>query len=44
VAYGPAVETADLAGLDDAEAARRATQRLREAITALERDAAEIGR
>jgi 1-acyl-sn-glycerol-3-phosphate acyltransferase len=37
VAYGPAVEMGDLAGLEDAEAAARATERLREAITALER-------
>ena len=37
VAYGPPVETADLAGLDPAEAAQVATDRLREAITDLER-------
>ena len=36
VAYGPPVETADLAGLDEGEAAQRATERLREAIEALE--------
>ncbi len=36
VAYGPPIETADLAGLDEAEAAETATDRLREAITALE--------
>jgi 1-acyl-sn-glycerol-3-phosphate acyltransferase len=36
VAYGTAVETADLAGLDEADAAQIATDRLREAITALE--------
>jgi 1-acyl-sn-glycerol-3-phosphate acyltransferase len=36
VAYGPPVETADLAGLDEADAAQRATDRLREAIEALE--------
>ncbi len=37
VAYGPPVETADLAGLGPAEAAQVATDRLREAITDLER-------
>ena len=36
VAYGPPVETIDLAELDAAEAAQVATDRLREAITALE--------
>ena len=36
VAYGPAIETTDLAGLDADEAAQLATDRLREAITALE--------
>ncbi len=36
VAYGPPIETADLAELDPAEAAQVATDRLREAITALE--------
>jgi 1-acyl-sn-glycerol-3-phosphate acyltransferase len=36
VAYGPPVETADLAGRDVAEAAQVATDRLREAIEALE--------
>jgi 1-acyl-sn-glycerol-3-phosphate acyltransferase len=37
VAYGAPIEIGDLAGLDDAEAAQVATERLREAITALER-------
>jgi 1-acyl-sn-glycerol-3-phosphate acyltransferase len=37
VAYGRPIETSDLVGLDDADAAQRATDRLREAITALER-------
>ncbi len=37
VAYGPPVETADLAALDPTEAAQAATDRLREAITELER-------
>jgi len=36
VAYGPPVETIDLAELDAPEAAQVATDRLREAITALE--------
>jgi 1-acyl-sn-glycerol-3-phosphate acyltransferase len=36
VAYGPPVETIDLAELDAAEAAQVATDRLREAITGLE--------
>ena len=36
VAYGPAIEVADLAALDTAEAAQVATERLREAITGLE--------
>jgi 1-acyl-sn-glycerol-3-phosphate acyltransferase len=36
VAYGPPVETSDLAEIDRAEAAQIATDRLREAITALE--------
>jgi 1-acyl-sn-glycerol-3-phosphate acyltransferase len=36
VAYGPAIETADLAGLDAGEAAQVATDRLRDAITGLE--------
>jgi 1-acyl-sn-glycerol-3-phosphate acyltransferase len=36
VAYGPPIETADLRGLDVAEAAAIATERLREAIAALE--------
>jgi 1-acyl-sn-glycerol-3-phosphate acyltransferase len=36
VAYGPPIETTDLAGLDAAEAAQVATDRLREAITGLE--------
>jgi 1-acyl-sn-glycerol-3-phosphate acyltransferase len=36
VAYGPAIEVADLAGLDVADAAQVATDRMREAITALE--------
>ena len=42
VAYGTPVELADLAGLDDAEAAAIATERLREAITELELVAAEV--
>jgi 1-acyl-sn-glycerol-3-phosphate acyltransferase len=43
VAYGPPIETADLADLDDGQAAQLATDRLREAITALEqRAAAEV--
>jgi 1-acyl-sn-glycerol-3-phosphate acyltransferase len=37
VAYGPPVQTSDLAEIDRAEAAQIATDRLREAITALER-------
>ena len=37
VAYGPPIETADLAGLEIAEAAGVATDRLREVITTLER-------
>jgi len=36
VAYGPAIETTDLAELDADEAARLATDRLREAIEGLE--------
>jgi 1-acyl-sn-glycerol-3-phosphate acyltransferase len=36
VAYGPPVDVTDLTGLDPAEAARIATERLREAISALE--------
>jgi 1-acyl-sn-glycerol-3-phosphate acyltransferase len=36
VAYGPPVETADLAALDPVQAARVATERLREAIEELE--------
>ena len=36
VAYGPPIETSDLAGLDEAEAATVATERLREAVTRLE--------
>ncbi|MCZ7589105.1 MAG: 1-acyl-sn-glycerol-3-phosphate acyltransferase [Gaiella sp.] len=36
VAYGPPIETGDLTGLDPAEAAQVATDRLREAITGLE--------
>jgi len=36
VAYGPAIEVGDLDGLDVAEAAQSATDRLQEAITALE--------
>jgi len=36
VAYGPPVEIADLAGLDEVEAAEVATERLRAAITVLE--------
>ncbi len=37
VAYGPPIETGDLVGLEDAEAASVATERLREAIAELER-------
>jgi 1-acyl-sn-glycerol-3-phosphate acyltransferase len=37
VAYGPPVETSDLGALEEAEAAQVATDRLRKAITALER-------
>jgi 1-acyl-sn-glycerol-3-phosphate acyltransferase len=37
VAYGAPIDVGDLAGLDDAEAAQIATDRLRDAITALER-------
>jgi 1-acyl-sn-glycerol-3-phosphate acyltransferase len=37
VAYGAPIETSDLAGLDPADAAQVATDRLREAITELER-------
>jgi 1-acyl-sn-glycerol-3-phosphate acyltransferase len=37
VAYGPPVETGDLAAMDPARAAQVATDRLREAITTLER-------
>ena len=36
VAYGPPIETADLDGMDAGEAAQVATDRLREAISALE--------
>lgn len=36
VAYGPPIDTADLAALEPAEAAAQATDRLREAIEALE--------
>jgi len=36
VAYGPPIETADLVGMDAGEAAQVATDRLREAIAALE--------
>jgi 1-acyl-sn-glycerol-3-phosphate acyltransferase len=36
VAYGAPIATADLDGLDDGEAAQVATERLREAIAALE--------
>jgi len=36
VAYGPPIETADLVGMDEGEAAQVATDRLREAIAALE--------
>jgi 1-acyl-sn-glycerol-3-phosphate acyltransferase len=36
VAYGPPIETSDLGAMDDGEAAQVATDRLREAITALE--------
>jgi 1-acyl-sn-glycerol-3-phosphate acyltransferase len=37
VTYGPPIETSDLAGLDEAEAATVATERLRAAVTELER-------
>ena len=37
VAYGPPIETGDLEALEEAEAAQVATDRLREAITTLER-------
>jgi 1-acyl-sn-glycerol-3-phosphate acyltransferase len=40
VAYGPPVETGDLAGLEEGEAAQLATDRLREAIELLEAAAA----
>ena len=40
VAYGPAIETDDLSGMPLGEAARVATERLREAITQLERSLA----
>ena len=40
VAYGPPVETGDLGGLDEGEAAQIATDRLREAIELLEAAAA----
>ena len=44
VAYGPPIETGDLGALDAAEAAAVATDRLREAITELERSlGAEVG-
>jgi 1-acyl-sn-glycerol-3-phosphate acyltransferase len=36
VAYGPPIETADLVGMEEGAAAQVATDRLREAITALE--------
>jgi len=36
VAYGPPIETSDLGAMDEGEAAQVATDRLREAITALE--------
>jgi 1-acyl-sn-glycerol-3-phosphate acyltransferase len=39
VAYGPPIETSDLGAMDEGEAAQVATDRLREAITALEADA-----
>jgi 1-acyl-sn-glycerol-3-phosphate acyltransferase len=37
VAYGPPIDTSDLADLDEAEAAQVATDRLRDAIAVLER-------
>jgi 1-acyl-sn-glycerol-3-phosphate acyltransferase len=40
VAYGPPIETSDLGAMDDGEAAQVATDRLRDAITALEQVAA----
>lgn len=40
VAYGPALDTGDLAGLAPAEAARVLTDRLAEAVAVLEREAA----
>ena len=40
VAYGPPIETTDLGAMDDGEAAQVATDRLRDAITALEQLAA----
>jgi 1-acyl-sn-glycerol-3-phosphate acyltransferase len=40
VAYGPPIETTDLGAMDDGEAAQVATDRLRDAITALEQVAA----
>ncbi len=40
VAYGPQIETGDLGAMDDGEAAQVATDRLREAISALEQVAA----
>jgi 1-acyl-sn-glycerol-3-phosphate acyltransferase len=43
VAYGPPIETADLAGLDPAEASQTATERLRAAISALEVAARGLG-
>jgi 1-acyl-sn-glycerol-3-phosphate acyltransferase len=39
VAYGPPIETSDLGAMEEGEAAQVATDRLREAITALEADA-----
>jgi 1-acyl-sn-glycerol-3-phosphate acyltransferase len=42
VAYGPPVETTDLAGRAEAEAAEIATDRLRDAITGLERAVASM--
>ncbi len=43
VAYGPPIETADLAEMDPALAAQAATDRLREAITELELAARGLG-
>jgi 1-acyl-sn-glycerol-3-phosphate acyltransferase len=40
VAYGPPIETCDLAGLEEGKAAAEATERLRAAVTELERSIA----